>query len=791
MSTVLLPMHALRIPYAALIKFVLALIIVGMHAQACFARNYGLLIGVSDYQSPLIKDLSAQPNDLRLMWDALRRRGFAKRDLTVLADASMAPGTEVPDVVGMPTAANILSALEDLQRQAAQGDLIVFYFSGHGGTIPQFNTQAGIGYIEVNGYDEVLLPIDAAGRWDPQKGVWPNGILDDTLKLHFDALKKKAFLWIIIDACYSGGMTRGPLENGSAVAHFHDGQPPDARVNAPAFSRGAATGLLQPDLGHSDNEWVPKRDQSGAVAFLAAGEHQLAYEDTIPTQPGKKFSIFTYNLVSALEARVPTTYAQLAESVTLSLLSGQVVTTQTPVFEGDLNQPLLQRKWKRQLLWPARRLQSDGFLHVDAGQLQGIRKGAVLGLVSAGSEVRSATVTTSSLTQSIAKISTADSKAVTAKDISAPLLVHIQKSPMSFMLRVAMPPAADLESHPSSQAGFAAIQRLASEAEGTLPIDWTSPQATDVDIRLRVLDGVIYFIPPRRPLVRSGAGRRPSSSVTIASDITTTAASLRETLWKILRQKNLLQIAGYAQRSALYDSVDVRIKVMRNPEQFRRVIKTEEQECQDDTSASDKIEAEFTIAEASKLTLTHCDQIEVQVTNRWPNDIDVTLLYLDSNYGIHAVNYDVDDSRVAADTEYDPKVFRPPITLATWLKDENGQGHYASIGIERLLVIIAEAGSVRRTFHYLEQASLQDAQQAARLAATRAGAESQFDALVRQAGLTAQSTRGALDSTGDATMKVFQWQVLPPAQLATIGPDSKQPDPKQKGTDHIRGAFRR
>ena len=104
----------------------------------------------------------------------------------------------------------------------------------------------------------------------------------------------------------------------------------------------------------------------------------------------------------------------------------------------------------------------------------------------------------------------------------------------------------------------------------------------------------------------------------------------------------------------------------------------------------------------------------------------------------------------------------------TWLPGADRQGHYASVGPESLMVIIAEAGPIRRTYHYLEQQSLGDARVELERK-TRRGRAAPFDALIRAAGLVPGRTRsGNLKAGGDATIRVFRWEVVPPAQLTKV-----------------------
>ncbi|NJM84400.1 MAG: hypothetical protein HC844_19880 [Tabrizicola sp.] len=52
---------------------------------------------------------------------------------------------------------------------------MVFYFSGHGSQAPDMSGDEG------GGYDEILLPADAAG-WKGAIGAVENAILDDELQ---------------------------------------------------------------------------------------------------------------------------------------------------------------------------------------------------------------------------------------------------------------------------------------------------------------------------------------------------------------------------------------------------------------------------------------------------------------------------------------------------------------------------------------------------------------------------------------------------------------------------------
>ena len=69
---------------------------------------------------------------------------------------------------------------------------------------------------ERNNLDQVMLPIDA-GDYDSKTKTVLRGIVDDEIGAALDKIRdKNADVWVVIDACHAGSMTRG-LVDGTAV----------------------------------------------------------------------------------------------------------------------------------------------------------------------------------------------------------------------------------------------------------------------------------------------------------------------------------------------------------------------------------------------------------------------------------------------------------------------------------------------------------------------------------------------------------------------------------------------
>lgn len=175
------------------------------------AEVRAVLVGVGDYEV-LEADLKGPPNDVRLMAEVLIARGVAPASITVLSTDPTGLPKDV--AVGEATRASILAALEGVAAASAPGDTLVFHFSGHGAQAPDLSGDEG------GGYDEILLPADAAG-WKGAIGAVENAILDDELQAWAQgALDRGVQVVGLIDACHSATGFRAV--GGAGVARVVD-----------------------------------------------------------------------------------------------------------------------------------------------------------------------------------------------------------------------------------------------------------------------------------------------------------------------------------------------------------------------------------------------------------------------------------------------------------------------------------------------------------------------------------------------------------------------------------------
>lgn len=108
--------------------------------------------------------------------------GYSKENIRVLTEE---------DVI-TPTRKNIEDNIRWLVTNCKAGDTLIFYYSGHGASIADKNTD------ESDGKDEVIIPLDYN-----TKGV----ITDDWLYMNLAcAVPAGVTLWAFTDCCHSGTM---------------------------------------------------------------------------------------------------------------------------------------------------------------------------------------------------------------------------------------------------------------------------------------------------------------------------------------------------------------------------------------------------------------------------------------------------------------------------------------------------------------------------------------------------------------------------------------------------------
>ncbi|MCB5409627.1 caspase family protein [Pseudogemmobacter faecipullorum] len=332
-----------------------------LNAGPARAEVHALLIGVGEYIH-LDADLLGPPNDARLMSETLALRGVAPGAMTLLSTGltstgltSLTGAAGLPEGIrtGRPDRAGILAAMAELQEKAAPGDTVFFYFSGHGSQAPDQNGDEG------GGYDEILLPMDAAG-WDGAAGRVENAFIDDELQSWASALLARGVRLVgVIDACHSATGFRG--QGGEAVT-------------------GVARSLAPEQLGIPEDSppvaFTGESSLTGDYVFLYSSQaEERSYEYPLG-ETGIWHGEFTLRLAGVLASAPGASWAQVLAATSDAMIQGPV--RQLPDGEGSMLHSAVfgEGQSNARMRLEAGRLQ--------AGLLQGLREGAVMTLYAEG-----------------------------------------------------------------------------------------------------------------------------------------------------------------------------------------------------------------------------------------------------------------------------------------------------------------------------------------------------------------------------------------------------------------------
>jgi hypothetical protein len=194
-----------------------------------------------------IPNLDGSANDAQGMAAMLRSGKYGFTDVRLLRNADA-------------TRDGILAAIEQLIADAQRGDVVVFYYAGHGSQ--RVNSLAD---VKLNRLDQTIVPADAnAGQFD---------IRNTELAALFDRLLDKGVqLTLIFDSCHSGSITRG--ETAPAKRRWAAADPRDARDSVrpppPESLPHGALFLAAAEDFQSAQETVDRTDQQPHGAFTSA-----------------------------------------------------------------------------------------------------------------------------------------------------------------------------------------------------------------------------------------------------------------------------------------------------------------------------------------------------------------------------------------------------------------------------------------------------------------------------------------------------------------------------------------
>lgn len=188
--------------------FVFLLCCLFVDRSAIAAERWAIVVGIGNYpQSSGWRPINGD-KDLDLVVPMLKKNGLPDGHITILANEQA-------------TKENIKNAIHTLLANLRSGDIVYFHFSGHGQLVTDVNGDEGD-----YGYDESIVPYDAASKYDFNGYKGQNHIVDDELNKWLMAVRKRignnGRLLVVLDACHSGGGSRDECDEEDFVRGSRD-----------------------------------------------------------------------------------------------------------------------------------------------------------------------------------------------------------------------------------------------------------------------------------------------------------------------------------------------------------------------------------------------------------------------------------------------------------------------------------------------------------------------------------------------------------------------------------------
>ena len=220
-------------------RIIVCLILLALCPSSYSQTKRALLVGISNYGQSGANSWNDihGANDVELLIPTLKKQGFKTKSICNKA----------------ATANKIRKELSTLATSCKRGDIVFLHFSCHGQPFEDLNGD------EEDGWDESLVPYDAQKTYSAGIYEGANHIKDDELQNYINKMRKavgpKGFVCVIIDACYSGGSSRGdegddedeePILRGTKDGFSPHGKPFRPRIDTKSnFKIAKASGLSQ------------------------------------------------------------------------------------------------------------------------------------------------------------------------------------------------------------------------------------------------------------------------------------------------------------------------------------------------------------------------------------------------------------------------------------------------------------------------------------------------------------------------------------------------------------------
>jgi len=322
------------------------------------AEKKALIIAIGNYPNPEINlwPPIASNLDVPFIQKALERQNFSSEKIELIQDEQA-------------TITGLRNTLSNFAKSCSNGDVVVIHVSSHGVQIQDVNGD------ESDGLDEAIVPFGARWENNPNELEKLSGeyLLDDEWNNYIKTIQSNigitGNLLVLMDACHSGTMSRGP------------GMCAIRGANAPIVNPSSFSQLQKknPDNTQFTENWNADINKGTYVVISASQAHQTnsqCWDDSkpIPNQVGSLSYCFSKALLNLEGA---TTYQGLFDKIQVAMQ--EKVPSQNPCLEGSGQNNILfsgQTVSRPNML--KCKVNEKGSLYIEGGKMAGVTEGSKL-----------------------------------------------------------------------------------------------------------------------------------------------------------------------------------------------------------------------------------------------------------------------------------------------------------------------------------------------------------------------------------------------------------------------------
>ena len=572
--------------------------------------NYALLIGVTHYPGlSNSNQLEGPANDVLLMSDLLREvYEFSADNIVILSEKE---GEKDPS--RLPTRENIKRECERLARDAKKSDKVVVSMSGHGSRQPEHPNHPN-----PSGLDKTFLPRDI-DKWDKEIEQTQNAIpgweLGDWLR---PIPGKGASLWIVVDACHSGAMIRGASETVRQVDASRElSIPEEALEKARQRARERIPSVLEKTRGSGIDE-APVRlgHEVGVAVTYACQSSEVTVELPLPQQSteSKPHGLLTYSLNQILRSSSgKVTYQDVIHKIQ-SNYDAMGRRFPTPSVEGKAKDQIVLGREKPSRS-PVIVSKKGNSLQINAGKLHGLRVGNLMLVKSDDGSLLGQVQITNPIRATSAQV---EPRSQQGHPLPKPEMLIGGRAEVEridygdLKLKVALSPT-EANGKPVPVSDQQKLTQILTEVakNGDSPIIFLQD--------MKDADWIIRLDSDQIVLVRASemVGTQPPLLLAKHDSAENVLATLKTQLGQIVRAEMLVRMANALEVSPGLNDTRVLIKTT--------------------LQRKGKTDGDWQPTEGPIAHLYAGDEVTIELANLSRSRVDVTVLYIDSNYGIEVL----------------------------------------------------------------------------------------------------------------------------------------------------------